>query len=143
MTALQDGSLFALTEEMPAARSTLQGYLWRDGKWSSFSYLPIGTPRPSDATLLPNGDVLILERSYSPVLGLLLRLRRVTKETIRAGAVLDPPIIAELKPPLRVENFEGLFARQDAQGETLIYIVSDDNFSKLQKTLLLMFALTF
>lgn len=142
MTALQDGSLLALAEEMPAQAGTLQGFLWRDGKWSTFSYVPIDTPRPSDATLLPNGDVLVLERSYSPILGVLLRLRRVTKETIRTGAILDPAVIAELKPPLSVDNFEGISARRDTKGEILIYIVSDDNFSKFQKTLLLMFALT-
>lgn len=143
MAALQDGSLFALTEEMPAQAGTLRGFLWRDGRWSTFSYVPIDIPRPADATVLPNGDVLVLERSYSPILGVLLRLRRVTKETIRAGAVLDPAVIAELKPPLSVDNFEGISARRDTKGEILIYIVSDDNFSTFQKTLLLMFALTF
>ena len=141
LAALKDGGLLALTEEMPAPNAMLRGFLWRDGKWSALSYRPIDAPRPSDATVLPNGDVLVLERSYSPILGLLLRLRRIAHASLVPGATLDPPVIAELKPPLSVDNLEGISARQDAKGETLIYLISDDNFNRLQKTLLLMFAL--
>ena len=35
-----------------------------------------------------------------------------------------------------------LAARTADNGETLVYIVSDNNFNRLQRTLLLMFALT-
>lgn len=48
---------------------------------------------------------------------------------------------AELKPPLTMDNFEGLALRQGQDGETLVYFLSDDNFSSAQRTLLLMFAL--
>ena len=40
-----------------------------------------------------------------------------------------------------MDNFEGIAARRGAAGESLIYLVSDDNFSDKQRTLLLMFAL--
>ena len=46
-----------------------------------------------------------------------------------------------LRPPLIFDNFEGIAARSGAGGETLIYLLSDDNFNPLQRTLLLMFAL--
>lgn len=142
LAALKDGGLLGITEQMSAGRDGfLQGFLWRGGQWSTLSYRAVGTPRPSDATALPSGDVLVLERAYSPVQGLLLRLRRIARTSIEPGAVLDPPILAELRPPLTVENFEGIAVRQ-VEKQTLVYLVSDDNFSTLQKTLLLMFALT-
>lgn len=42
---------------------------------------------------------------------------------------------------LLVDNFEGVDVRRDAKGRTMIYLVSDDNFMILQRTLLVMFEL--
>ena len=41
-----------------------------------------------------------------------------------------------------VDNMEGLAVRQDADGRVFAYLVSDDNFNPLQRTLLFMFELT-
>jgi hypothetical protein len=38
-----------------------------------------------------------------------------------------------------IDNMEGLAVRRGPKGETLLYILSDDNYSPLQRTLLLMF----
>ena len=43
-----------------------------------------------------------------------------------------------LLPPLSVDNFEGLAVREEG-GRTFLYIVSDDNFSGSQRTLLMKF----
>ena len=40
-----------------------------------------------------------------------------------------------------MDNFEGLAVARDADGGTLVYILSDDNFHFLQRTLLLLFRL--
>ena len=50
-------------------------------------------------------------------------------------------MLATLERPLTVDNFEGLACRPGAGAETLLYLVSDDNFSQDQRTLLLMFSL--
>ncbi|MEM8724486.1 MAG: esterase-like activity of phytase family protein, partial [Pseudomonadota bacterium] len=62
-----------------------------------------------------------------------------------AGAeiVLDEPgegrrALITLRPPLTVDNFEGLAVREQA-GRTFLYIVSDDNFSLNQRSLLMKF----
>jgi hypothetical protein len=39
-----------------------------------------------------------------------------------------------------IDNMEGLTVTRNAAGETLLTMVSDDNFSMLQRTLLLRFA---
>jgi hypothetical protein len=60
---------------------------------------------------------------------------------IRPGAVLEANPIAEFDAAPLAENFEGVAARRDAAGRTMIYMVSDDNFNFLQRTLLVMFEL--
>ena len=140
LAAFKDGRLLALTEEAKDEHGNLRGFLLQAGRWWPLSYRPHDTPAPSDAAALPNGDVLVLERSYSPVSGVWVRLRRVAGDALQPGALLDPPVLAEFKPPLAIDNFEGL-ATSERGGETLVYIVSDDNFSAVQRTLLLMFAL--
>ncbi|MFQ3666387.1 MAG: esterase-like activity of phytase family protein [Sphingomonadaceae bacterium] len=46
--------------------------------------------------------------------------------------------LARLAPPLAVDNMEGIAARREG-GRNVIYLVSDDNFNPLQRTLLLKF----
>lgn len=140
IAGLPDGRFLALTEESFDEQGNLRGFLLQAGRWSPLSYRALDTPRPSDAAALPSGDVLVLERSYSPVSGVWIRLRRIALATLQPGALLDPPVLAELKPPLAIDNFEGIAVREK-DGETLVYLVSDDNFSAVQRTLLLMFAL--
>jgi hypothetical protein len=40
-----------------------------------------------------------------------------------------------------VDNLEGLSARTGPRGETLLWLISDDNFNPLQRNILLMFEL--
>jgi hypothetical protein len=40
---------------------------------------------------------------------------------------------------LTFDNMEGIDARRSEGGESLVYLLSDDNYSFLQRTLLLMF----
>ena len=48
-------------------------------------------------------------------------------------------VLAELKSPLTVDNFEGIAAIRRADDGIRIYIISDDNFSSNQRTLLMAF----
>ena len=41
--------------------------------------------------------------------------------------------------PRTTENFEGIAVRPNSSGGAYVYLVSDDNFHALQRTLLLMF----
>jgi hypothetical protein len=41
-----------------------------------------------------------------------------------------------------VDNLEGVAVTKGARGETLLWLISDDNFNALQRNLLLMFELT-
>lgn len=102
---------------------------------------PRRRPPLSRACLLPTGDVAVLERSYSPAAGVTVRLSRVPAAQIKPGARLVPRELALWREPLCVDNLEGLAARQDASGRTLIYMLSDDNYNPMQRTLLMLWEL--
>lgn len=140
LTTLQDGRLVAIPEEF-TAHERLRGWVRKDHGWQSFTYPMQGLLRPSGMTVLPSGDLLVLERGYSPDAGVTIRLRRVRAHALRKNAAVEGDVLVQIQPPLTVDNFEGLAARRGPAGETLVYLLSDDNFSANQRTLLLMFAL--
>jgi hypothetical protein len=94
-----------------------------------------------DAALLPGGDVLLLERKFSWTAGLNVRLRRIALTDIKPGALVDGPVLLEADLGYEIDNMEGLSVHRGADGETVLTLVSDDNFSMLQRTVLLQFVL--
>ncbi len=83
----------------------------------------------------------MVERSFNLFDGVAIRLQRIAASQFRAGATLQGTTLAVLRRPLTLDNMEGVAARRGERGETLIYLISDNNFSLLQQTLLLVFAL--
>jgi hypothetical protein len=140
--AMMDGrTLFALTESYQAERGYNRGWLVTDGVWKPFDYKRTEPFDVTDAKRLPNGDMLVLERRFSLLGGVGARLCVIAGATIRPGAKLDCRTLAELQPPQSIDNMEGLAVRRNERGETLVYMISDDNFSRLQRTVLLVFRL--
>jgi hypothetical protein len=64
----------------------------------------------------------------------------IDPRAIAPGAVLVGQEIARLAPPLSLDNMEGLAITEEA-GQTMVWLISDDNFSPLERTLLMKFAL--
>lgn len=87
---------------------------------------------------LPDGGFVALERFYAPVIGPRARITRFAAPSSEGGAVA-PQVLALLDPPFPLDNFEGISAVRTAEGATRIYIVSDNNKSPRQRTLLLAF----
>ncbi len=87
---------------------------------------------------LPDGDFVALERFYAPVIGPRARLTRFAAPSGEGGEV-HPEVLALLEPPFPLDNFEGVSAVRMPDGATRIYIVSDNNKSAQQRTLLLAF----
>jgi len=86
---------------------------------------------------LPDGRFVALERFFAPVIG--PRARITTFEFNASGAIQNVEELARLEAPMPVDNFEAISAVRAADGATRLYIVSDDNFSRRQRTLLLAF----
>ena len=57
------------------------------------------------------------------------------------GAVVDGPAIFNADLGQEIDNFEGIDAHVTPEGETVLTLVSDDNFSLIQRTLLMQFTL--
>ncbi len=87
---------------------------------------------------LPNGDFVALERFFAPVIGPRARITRFAAPSGEGGTV-EKEVLAVLDPPFPVDNFEGISAVRTREGATRIYIVSDNNKSAQQRTLLLAF----
>jgi hypothetical protein len=97
--------------------------------------------RPTGADVA--GDKLfLLERRVSLLGGLEARLLAMPLGEIDTAArrPLDGTELVRLGAGSFPENFEGVAARQAEDGRYLIYLVADDNFSVLQRTLLLQLA---
>jgi hypothetical protein len=140
VSVLPSKAIFTVAEELQNKDGSFKGWLIGDQETVEFSYLPTAGFRASDCTALPNGDVIVLERQLSIFLAFSARLKLIRAASIRTHSVLDGEDLLRLDPPLRLDNFEGIAAREDAAG-TSIYLISDNNFQPFQRTLLLQFRL--
>jgi hypothetical protein len=95
----------------------------------------------TDVAVTPRGDVLLLERRFSLLRGPGMRIRRLPAAAIRPGALVDGVTVMEADAGFQIDNMEGLSVHVGPRGETVLTVVSDDNFSFLQRTLLLQFTL--
>ena len=95
----------------------------------------LNTPRGLKLTGLDSVgiDTYALFRRYLPIFGNTIEVRRY-RTLDEEGTVL-----IRLERPLTVDNFEGIAAKQMPNGATRLFIISDDNFSGNQRTLLLAF----
>lgn len=81
---------------------------------------------------LPGGRIAYLLRAYDPLRGARGSLRIEDGQGNRIDQV-------DLARPFTVDNYEGLAAVPRPDGTIRFYIISDDNFSSSQRTLLLAF----
>ena len=92
-----------------------------------------------DPAVSPAAGWFVVQRAYAPPFNARARIRRMA-----ADGTLGP-VLVELKLPGTTDNFEGVAAetRNGPNGEiTRLYILSDDNFNALQRTLMLAFDVT-
>ncbi len=95
----------------------------------------------TDMEFLPEGDILLLERRYRMMRGIWSRIRRIPGGMLAPGALLDGPVIFEADSGHQIDNMEGLAKHREADGTVILTIVADNNFSILQRNLLLEFVL--
>ena len=133
------GALVAFSEEGLDKDGNLLAYIIEGEKYRSFAVTRSEDLDISDAALLPDGDILILERKFEIVNGVTIRIRRIPVGEIRPGAVVDGPVVLEAGMGYEIDNMEAMSAKRDAEGVTVLTLLSDDNYSAVQRTLLLQF----
>ncbi len=140
LASLPDNRLVAFSEGLATANG-FEAWVQRTpgaSLWEAFSYRPASGYKPTGAATLPDGNLVLVERRFPPFAARIVRIR---SEDIVPGAVVAGEELAVLAGSITVDNFEGIDAVLGPDGETLIYLVTDDNYSVLQKTLLMVFEL--
>ncbi|TSJ63948.1 hypothetical protein FO470_01205 [Starkeya sp. 3C] len=137
-------AIVVIGEESPDDAGILPGFL----------FAPLGKPVPAgrfsirrsddfaatDAALADDGTVYLLERRFDFLRGVAMRIRRFPLSEIRPGARVEGEVVITANRLAAIDNMEGLALHRNAAGELILTLVSDDNFSALQRTLLLRFA---
>lgn len=141
LTALRDGTLVMLGERTRDAAGHFLGWRGRPGKWNVFRVQSTGLFRPTGAATLPTGDILLLERQFSPLGGLAARISKIPRSSLESRAPVKSIEFGRLESPLETDNFEGIDVVTSIRGRTHVYLISDDNFLPVQRTLLFMFEL--
>jgi hypothetical protein len=131
----------AIAEAHRDADGNTFGWLWKSWKTIPFTVAKHADYAITDLATLPNGKVLILERSFSPGSLPGMAIRRFDPEKIEPWGLIEPELLFEGRLPLyAIDNMEGI-AVCERGGETRVTLVSDDNFKRdIQSTLLLQFA---
>src|SRR4051812_9802771 len=135
------GTLIALSERGLDSEGNITGFLIGGPQPGYFAVRRTDQFDISDAVLLRNGDLLILERKFAWLSGVGIRIRRIALKSLVRGATVDGPSIFEADLGNEVDNMEGIDAHVTPEGDTVLTMVSDDNFSMIQRTLLLQFTL--
>ena len=135
------GTLIVVTERGLDANGNLLSFLIKGTTFGEFTVKRTDDFDVSDCALLPGGDLLILERRYSPWRGVAMRIRRLPSASIKPGALVDGPELIYADMGFQIDNMEGLSVHRADDGGLVLTLVSDDNFSLLQRTILLQFTL--
>ncbi len=140
---LDDGRLLAMTEAFLDSAGNIRGWLLADKKAPISVVLKRRAPFDlTDIRQLPGGDLLTLERRFSKIGGVGFEMRRLPAASLAPGQPMDGEVLADAGMNFIIDNMEGLSVRKTADGKTLVYVASDDNFNApLQQTLLMMFEL--
>ncbi|QUS42586.1 twin-arginine translocation pathway signal [Tardiphaga alba] len=135
------GMLLAISERGLDSAGNIQCWIIGGKAPATFSIRRTLKYDISDAALLPSGDLLLLERKFSLFGDTGIRIRRVPLASVAPNAVVDGPNILEADLGHEIDNFEGIDVHTADNGDTVLTLISDNNFSMLQRTLLMQFTL--
>ncbi|MFA5952088.1 MAG: esterase-like activity of phytase family protein [Hyphomicrobium sp.] len=136
------GAIVAIAENPIKGETEHTGWMWIDGVPKRFTLAGLGDYGVTDAASLPDGTLLVLERRFRWTEGVKMRLRRIAADRLKPGAVVRGEVLLDADMSFEIDNMEGLAVRDGENGETLVTMISDDNFNHLlQRTVLLEFAL--
>lgn len=135
------GQLVLVTERSLNKKRDIRAFIFGNGRLQEFSIARTSQFDITDGKFLPNGDLILLERRFTVATGAAMRLRQFKSAAIKAGARLTGEILMFADTAHQIDNMEGLDITQNEKGETILTLISDDNHSILQRTLLLEFKL--
>lgn len=146
LVRLNDGRFVALAERKPSRRERAAVLFSGEPtdpatKAAPFRFTPPDRYDPSDAAVLPDGDLLILTRRFRYPFSFSAKLVRVAAAALKPGAKVRGEVIATLAAPVVAENCEGITVTQEG-GATMIWIVTDNDGMAVRPSYLMKFRLT-
>ena len=112
------GAIIAISERSSEAGPTTEGFIIGGRTPGLFELRRTDNYDVTDLAFLPDGDMVILERRYSLLRGIAMRIRRIAGHDIRPGAVLDGPVLIEAGPRMQIDNMQALAVNLDKAGAT-------------------------
>lgn len=146
MVRLRDGRFIVLAEGFDGALedSRHQALLFpgdptKDDRAARFTFAGPAGFKPTDMAALPDGRVLVLLRRFAVYRPFAFegRIAVADPAEIRPGKVWTARQVAALAPPLPTDNYEAMAIVPRADGKLTVWLMSDDNISIMQRTLLL------
>ena len=126
-----DNRLIAIPEKPPLGISDIPIFRLQNDKWEIIKHVKINDNfLVTDAEILPEGLLLILERKFSWTQGFKTRFRLISLDKFDN----TEPITVFTSTANQFDNLEGLTLWRDKTGEMRILTVSDDNFHPLQQS---------
>ena len=144
MVRLSDGRFLLIAESVSATTGFAKAILFdRDptdpaAVATSTGYRPPPGFKPTDVAQLPDGRLLVLNRRFTVWSLFQAKLIFLSPIDLRPDAIMQGRLIANFKPPVIADNFEGLSVTVE-NGRPMVWLVSDNNFMRWQRTLLLKF----
>lgn len=132
----------AFAERFKDDQGNHTGWIWIEGKPRKLHLVDLGGFDITDSASLEDGGLLVLERRFRWIEGVRMRLRLLRPDEIAPGAVMRGEVLLEADMGFEIDNMEGVAVHKGPYGETVVSLISDDNFNRvLQRTLLLQFTL--
>jgi hypothetical protein len=137
------GAVVAFAERFTRGSGYHTGWIWIDsGEPQRFQLQDIDGFNITDAAALADGGLLVLERYFRWTEGVKMRLRHIPAGELAPGARIAGRTLLKADSSYEIDNMEGLAVHRGAGGETVLSMISDDNFNSfLQRTVFLQFTL--
>jgi hypothetical protein len=139
------GSLVAFAERLTRGSGYHTGWIWPGAdarEPQKLQLQDIDGFNITDATSLADGGLVVLERYFRWTEGVKMRLRLLEAREVAPGARLSGRLLFEGDSAYEIDNMEGIAAHRGPGGETVLSLISDDNFNRLlQRTVFLQFRL--
>jgi hypothetical protein len=133
-------TLVALSENGLDSNGNMIAYCIDASVRKTFAVKRSGGYNISDAALLSDEHLLVLERKYEIMNGISMRIRKIPVASIIKDTVVDGPVVIEADMRCQIDNMEAMSVHHTPSGEAVLTLISDDNYSIFQRTLLLQFA---
>ncbi len=133
------GAMVVVAEDSVDANGNLFAAILEGPRKGLFEVKREGSFAVTDGAFLPSGDLLLLERRFNFAEGVGMRIRRIHADAIKPGSLVDGDVLVEAGLSNQIDNMEAIDVVPQPDGSTHLIVVSDDNHSFLQRSIMLEF----